>query len=397
LVLGRELVLRRARGYAPLPVQCEKSVSNILAVGGHLKNTIALTVDHNVFLSQHIGDLENREALEAFKRVIESFCRLYRASPDRIVADLHPDYLSTKYARECGIPLISIQHHYAHVASCMAENQLDGAVLGVSWDGTGYGLDGTVWGGEFLLTDETSFTRVASFRRFRLPGGSPSTKEPRRTAIGMLYEILGNALFDQKDLPPVQSFTDSDLSILAKMLQKGINSPWTTSVGRIFDAVASLSGLRQLIKFEGQAAMELEFAIGSENTDKSYPFAISQKTEAQGARPEMVIEWEDAIRAILQDCRDSIPLASISKKFHNMLVEVIVAVARRISGKRVVLSGGCFQNKALLERAVRRLEEEGFQPYWHQRVPPNDGGIALGQIYGASRLLKQELKAEFRS
>jgi hydrogenase maturation protein HypF len=390
LVLGRELVLRRARGYAPLPIHCEKSVSNILAVGGHLKNTIALSVDHNVFLSQHIGDLENREASQAFERVIESFCRLYQISPDRVVADLHPDYLSTKYARECGIPRISIQHHYAHVASCMAENQLDGAVLGVSWDGTGYGLDGTVWGGEFLLTDDSSFTRVASFRKFRLPGSSPSIKEPRRTALGVLYEILGSELFDQKDLPPVQSFSDSELSILAKMLQKGINSPWTTSVGRLFDAVASLSGLRQLIKFEGQAAMELEFAIGPENTDQSYPFAISEKPGTKGARPEMVIDWEPSIRAILHDFKNSIPLACISKKFHNMLVEAIVAVAGRISEKRVVLTGGCFQNKALLERAVRRLEEEGFQPYWHQRVPPNDGGIALGQIFAASRLLKQE-------
>jgi hydrogenase maturation protein HypF len=389
LVMGRELVLRRARGYAPLPIHCEKAVSNILAVGGHLKNAIALTVDHNVFLSQHIGDLENQEASEAFRKVIESFCRLYQINPARIAADLHPDYLSTKYARDYGIPLVSIQHHYAHVAACMAENQLDGAVLGVSWDGTGYGLDGTIWGGEFLLTDETSFTRVASFRKFRLPGSSSAIKEPRRTAIGMLYEILGSALFSQKDLPPVRAFSESELAVLAQMLQKGINSPWTTSVGRLFDAIASLTGLRQLIKFEGQAAMEMEFAIESENTGLSYPYAISEQPAAEGARPEMTVDWEPSVRAILQDFRNSIPLANISKKFHNMLVEVIVAVARRISEKRVVLTGGCFQNRILLEHAVRRLEEEGFRPYWHQRVPPNDGGIALGQIFAASRLLQK--------
>jgi hydrogenase maturation protein HypF len=392
VVLGRELVLRRARGYAPLPIHCEESVSNILAVGGHLKNTIALTVDHNIFLSQHIGDLENKEASEAFQQVIDSFQSLYRINPDRVVADLHPDYLSTKYARECGIPLISIQHHFAHVAACIAENQLDGAVLGIAWDGTGYGLDGTIWGGEFLLTDNISFTRVASFRKFRLPGSSPAIKEPRRTALGVLYEIMGSGLFDQKNLPPVRAFSDSELSILAQMLQKGINSPWTTSVGRLFDAVASLSGLRQVIKFEGQAAMELEFVIGSEETDEFYPYAISEQPGIQNARSEMVIDWETSILAILQDFQNSIPLATISKKFHNMLAEIMVAVARRIAEKRVVLTGGCFQNKVLLERAVRRLEEEGFRPYWHQRVPPNDGGISLGQIFAASRLLNRGVK-----
>jgi hydrogenase maturation protein HypF len=387
VMLGRELVLRRARGYAPLPLRCEKSVSDMLAVGGHLKNTVALTVDHNVFLSQHIGDLENREASEAFRQVIDSFRALYRVTPTHVVADLHPDYLSTKYARDCGIPLISVQHHYAHVAACMAENQLDGTVLGISWDGTGYGLDGTIWGGEFLLTDEAAFARVASFRKFRLPGSASAIKEPRRAALGMLYEIMGSDLFEQMDLPPVRSFSGSELSVLAQMLQKGIHSPLTTSVGRLFDAVASLSGLRQFIKFEGQAAMELEFVVGSDNTETSYPFVISEPAAPHGARPEMVVDWETSIRAIVQDLRDSIPLASISKKFHNTLVEVIIEVAQRVGEKRVVLTGGCFQNKILLESAVRRLEQEGFRPYWHQRVPPNDGGIALGQIFAASRLL----------
>ena len=187
VILGRELVLRRARGYAPLPLRCKNLVSDILAVGGHLKNTIAMSVGDNVFVSQHIGDLENSEASEAFQSVIRSFRRLYKIDPVRIVSDLHPDYLSTKFACDCGLPRISIQHHYAHVAACMAENELDGRVLGISWDGTGYGPDGTIWGGEFLLTDERSFTRIASFRKFRLPGGAAAIKEPRRTALGALY------------------------------------------------------------------------------------------------------------------------------------------------------------------------------------------------------------------
>jgi hydrogenase maturation protein HypF len=395
VVLGRELVLRRARGYAPLPIHCSQPAPDSLAVGAHLKNTVALTVDDNVFLSQHIGDLENKEASEAFRGVIRSFRHLYRVDPARVVADLHPDYLSTKFARELGIPLISIQHHYAHVAACMAENELDGRVLGVSWDGTGYGLDGTVWGGEFLLTDETSFTRIAAFRKFRLPGSTPAIKEPRRAALGVLYEMLGKSVFEQRDATPVRFFSDQEISVLSQMLQKGLQSPWTSSVGRLFDAVASLSGLRQTIKFEGQAAMELEFAIGSENTGEAYAFTIAEGVEAapSASDPAMIVDWEPMIRAIIQDAADAIPLARIAIKFHNTLVEVIVEVAQRISEERVVLTGGCFQNKFLLEHAVQRLEAEGFRPYWPQRVPPNDGGIALGQIFAASRLLKAGAKS----
>ncbi len=381
IILGRELVLRRARGYAPLPFRCEHLASNILAVGGHLKNTVALAVGDNVFVSQHIGDLENSEASEAFQNVIHSFRRLYQVDPVQVVSDLHPDYLSTKFARDYGLPQISVQHHYAHVAACMAENELNGRVLGVSWDGTGYGLDGTIWGGEFLLTDDRSFTRIACFRKFRLPGGTAAVKEPRRAALGALYEILGSGVFEDKDIIPVRSFNQQEISVLAQMLDKGIHSPWTTSAGRLFDVVASLSGLRQQIKFEGQAAMELEFALGPEETEQNYPFEVDNGTI-------MTVNWEPLIRAILKDAKDGIPLAVISRKFHNALVEIIVAVAGLVGEKRVVLTGGCFQNKFLIEHSVRRLEREGFQPYWHQRIPPNDGGIALGQIVAASRILR---------
>ena len=381
VILGRELILRRARGYAPLPLRYKHLVPNILAVGGHLKNTVAMAVGDNIFVSQHIGDLENSEALQAFQNVIQSFRRLYKVDPVQVVSDLHPDYLSTKFARDYGLPQISVQHHYAHVAACMAENELDGRVLGVSWDGTGYGLDGTIWGGEFLLTDERSFTRMACFRKFRLPGGAAAVKEPRRAALGALYEILGSRVFEDKDLITVGSFSQQEISVLKRMLEKGIHSPWTTSAGRLFDVVASLSGLRQLIKFEGQAAMELEFALESEETEQGYSFEI-----VSGAT--MTVDWEPLIRAILEDARLGIPLARISRKFHNTLVEIIVAVARLAGEKRVVLTGGCFQNKFLIEHSVRRLEQEGFKPYWHQRIPPNDGGIALGQIVAASRILR---------
>jgi hydrogenase maturation protein HypF len=396
VILGREIVLRRSRGYAPLPVHCREPIPDSLAVGAHLKNTVALTVENNVFLSQHIGDLENREASEAFLDVIRSFRQLYRIDPVWVVADMHPDYLSTKFARESGIPLIPIQHHYAHVAACMAENELDGRVLGVSWDGTGYGTDGTIWGGEFLLTDETGFSRIASFRKFRLPGGVPAVREPRRTALGVLYEILGNKVFEERDSVPVRFFSATEISVLARMLQKGIQSPWTSSAGRLFDAVASLSGLRQFIKFEGQAAMEMEFAIGCEKTAEAYPFNLENKADPGpgSAQTTMIVDWEPMIRAILQDVGDAIPLARISIKFHNTLVAMIVEVAGRVGEQRIILTGGCFQNKYLLEHTVRRLKEEGFRPYWHQRVPPNDGGIALGQIFAASRLLKAGVKGQ---
>ncbi len=400
VMLGRELVLRRARGYAPLPVHFREPAPPVLAVGGHLKNTVAVTAGSNVFISQHIGDLEAGEAFEAFKRVIESFRTLYGVQPERIVHDLHPDYLSTRYAAGNGVPPLAVQHHYAHVASCMAENQLDGPVLGVAWDGTGYGLDGTIWGGEFLLTDETSFRRAASLRRFRLPGGASAVREPRRTAVGLLYELFGDGLFEKEDLAPLRSFPPAERDILRQVLSRGLNAPHTSSAGRLFDAIASLAGLRQRINFEGQAAMELEFAIGDERTDEAYPFRIADggsppplPLPLQGGEEEgegvIVIDWEPMVREILDELGRGVPAGRIAARFHNTLAEMIVGVAERVGQPRVVLSGGCFQNRYLTERAVHRLEAEGFRPYWHQRVPPNDGGIALGQVFAAMRAGKR--------
>jgi len=399
VMMGRELVLRRARGYAPLPIHVgairESSPGTIhespLAVGGHLKNTIALMVGKNIFISQHIGDLETKESLEAFRKVISSFRKLYNVQPEQIVCDMHPDYLSTKYAKDSEAPVVEVQHHFAHVASCMAENELEGQVLGVSWDGTGYGLDGTIWGGEFLLTDGTSFQRVASFRTFRLPGSATAIKEPRRTAIGVLYEIFGDILFESADILPLRAFTESELALIRKMLAKGVNSPLTSSVGRLFDAVASFVNLRQRINFEGQAAMELEFAIGSEQTNEFYQFRIPDSglmnpfKQISNPKSAIVIDWEPMVLEILDEVKQGVAVSAISAKFHNTLTEIIIDVAERIGEERIVLTGGCFQNKYLTEQTVHRLEAEGFCPYWHQRVPPNDGGIALGQAYAATQ------------
>lgn len=388
VMMGRELVVRRARGFAPLPVALNTTHNApLLAVGAHLKNTIALSVGSNVFISQHIGDLETKEAYCAFERVIADFKKLYSIEPQLLASDLHPDYLSTKYANSSGVTSAPVQHHYAHVASCMADNQLEGIVLGVSWDGTGYGTDGTVWGGEFLLTNESGFERVGTLRPFKLPGGERAIKEPRRTALGLLYEIFGDDLFSMDQLQPLREFTDADRKLVKQVLKKGINAPFTTSVGRLFDAVASIIGIRQRVNFEGQAAMEMEFAATQLRTDERYEFRIPEGgvriREKAAKHPAIVIDWTPMILEILEDRQNGVPLPFISAKFHNTLTEMIVTLARHIGENRIVLTGGCFQNKYLTERTVRRLTEEGFRPYWHQRVPPNDGGIALGQVYAA--------------
>jgi hydrogenase maturation protein HypF len=399
VMLNRELVLRRARGYAPLPIPLQALSHDssgaerptILAVGAHLKNAIALSVGDQVFVSQHIGDLETEQARAAFRRIISDFQTLYEATPKLIAADCHPDYLSTKFARQLASadpnqphpsrPVVSVQHHVAHVLSCMAENQVAAPFLALSWDGTGYGLDGTIWGGEFFLVTEHSVKRTAHFAPFRLPGGEKAVKEPRRTAVGLLHQVFGDEIFKRTVSAPVSSFSSNELESLKTMLARGLNSPVTTSAGRLFDAVASLINLRQRVSFEGQAAMELEFALDGIETDEFYPMPISK---AGGALP-VKVDWTPMIPAILHDIKCATQAGVISAKFHNALVEAIVGTARQFGEERVVLSGGCFQNRYLTERAVLRLQAEGFRVYWHQRVPPNDGGIALGQIMAASQ------------
>jgi hydrogenase maturation protein HypF len=383
VMAGREMVMRRARGYAPLPVRLETPAPTVLAVGAHLKNSIALSVGQNAFTSQHIGDLETVQSLEAFRRVIGDFERLYEAVPSSVACDAHPEYLSTRFALGRGLPVVSVQHHAAHVYSCMAENELRGPVLGVSWDGTGYGADGTVWGGEFLRVGEigAGFTRAAHLRTFRLPGGDRAVREPRRTAAGLLYELLGEGAESGRHLMHPESCSAEELSMWLSMLRKGINAPVTSSMGRLFDAVASLVGLRQRVRFEGQAALELEYALAGIDRSDGYPFRVKEPRDAGGA---LVVDWALLIYGVLLDLNMRVPVPVISARFHNTLVEMIVEVARRIGEERVALTGGCFQNKYLTERAISRLREEGFKPYWHQSVPPNDGGIALGQIAAAS-------------
>lgn len=383
IMAERPMVLRRARGYAPLPVAIE-GADAVLAVGAHQKSAVALAVGGNAFISQHIGDLASEPAHVAFREVIASLEKLYETKPSIVACDLHPDYLSTRQAHELGLPIVAVQHHHAHVLSCMAENEIDGPVLGIAWDGTGLGTDGTVWGGEFLYvgdrpsTGESPFERVAHLRTFRLPGGDAAAREPRRAAIGVLHELYGAGLLAHGDLAPIVASSPGERSVMLSMLERGINSPVTSSAGRLFDAIASIAGLRQVTRHEGQAAMELEHALAGLRIDESYPMRVCTGNP-------LVVDWEPMIKTAIDDVRTGVEAGVIAARAHNGFVESMVEVAVRVGCERVVLTGGCFQNRYLTERAIARLREEGLTPYWHQRMPPNDGGIALGQIAAAAR------------
>lgn len=385
---GRELLLRRARGYAPLPLPLTGigGTGTVLGVGAHQKNAVGITVNGRVVLGQHIGDLSTLAACAAFESSVSDLQTLYRRTPVRVACDSHPDYASTRYARSLFPNTIAVQHHFAHVASCATENALAGPVLGVSWDGTGYGDDGTVWGGEFLRVDASAprgYDRIAYLRTFRLPGGEQAVREPRRSALGVLFELEGGP---PQRLPATvhDAFSGEELRVVTRMLNRELNAPVTSSAGRLFDAVASILGIRQVTGFEGQAAMELEFAAHRSETDESLPITVDTTT----ARP-WVVDWAPAIRAILAALPGG-DTAEIAAAFHNTLASAIVSVAAASGVEQIVLTGGCFQNACLLERTVSRLRAEGLRPYWHQRVPPNDGGIALGQIAVACALINGE-------
>jgi hydrogenase maturation protein HypF len=286
---------------------------------------------------------------------------------------MHPDYASTRFAMNSGLSVVPVQHHQAHVLSCMADNELNGPVLGVAWDGSGYGSDGTIWGGEFLQIAGSSFRRVAHLRTFPLPGGEGAVRNPRRAAIGLLHEIFGDGVFTALELPPVRSCTPAELGTLRAMLHKRFRSPLCSSAGRLFDAVASLIGVSHAISFEGQAAMQLEFAASGAESDETYDFDL------QGS----VLNWEPMIRGIIADVQSEVRVASVAVKFHNTLAEMILRVAMRTGEKCIVMSGGCFQNKYLTERTWELLRRNGLRVYTHRRIPPNDGGISVGQAVAA--------------
>ncbi|MDE2133203.1 MAG: carbamoyltransferase HypF [Alphaproteobacteria bacterium] len=379
VVCGRELVLRRARGFAPAPIAVDGMRSGTLALGGHMKATIALTLENAVLMSQHIGDLETVAARATHGRTVADMVRMRGQAPRLGVRDLHPDYATSVMAAGMGLPLAGVQHHLAHVVACMAEHGIALPALGVAWDGTGYGIDGTIWGGEFLLITDGGWRRVAHLRTFRLPGGEQAVREPRRSAVGLLYEAFGDDAFAMDEVPLLAAFSHAERAVLQTMLAQGVNAPVTSSMGRLFDGFAALCDLRQHASYEGQAAAEFEWAATEAQTP--YEFAL-----CPGARKDapFVLDWKPALDTLLGDRRCGVAAGAVSAAFHDGLAAAIVSVARRIGERRVVLTGGCFQNVRLTEAAVAALRAAGHEPIWHRRVPPNDGGIALGQAVWAA-------------
>lgn len=395
---AKVVILRRARGYTPQAIRWRDGLAGgdepgaILAVGGHLKNTVALLTGHRIVLSQHLGDLSTVEADRAFRQAVDDLQWLLHVEPQAIACDLHPDYRSTGLARTLSaalsVPLVPVQHHHAHVASCMAEHRLDGQVLGVAWDGAGHGENGQVWGGEFLIASYRGFRRLAHLRPFRLPGGEAAMREPRRSAAAVLWELMGEEMLDH--LLPSWQVTDDQRRQLATLLKAGVASPWTTSMGRLFDAVASLTGLCHQASFEGQAAMTVQSA--AEQEDNPWETRVEgyamDLVPSQGPDRTWMIDWRPMISALLEDLRRGCCLEQIALRFHAGLAGGIVRVARAAGLPRVVLTGGCFQNRLLLSLSRQWLEKAGFTVYGHGLVPPNDGGLSVGQAVVAARRMR---------
>jgi hydrogenase maturation protein HypF len=372
---GREQVQRRSRGYAPEPITVQgKFPRHVLACGAELKNTFCLAKERHAFVSHHIGDLENYETLRSFISGIEHFGRLFEVRPEVVAHDLHPEYLSTKYARELeDVELVGVQHHHAHIASCLADNGEPGPVLGVAFDGTGYGTDGTIWGGEFLLADLHGFKRIGHLAPVPMPGGAAAIKQPWRMAAAYLGS-LGSGL-------EVFRRNEAHWPAVLSMARAGTNSPLTSSAGRLFDAVASLLDLRDTINYEGQAAIELE-QVADVAEIGYYRAGIADSAT-------LVVSGADLVRACAEDLCAGVTVPVIAARFHNGVVDVITrscaALAERTGVRTVALSGGVFQNLLLLDRVVSTLEGNGFQVLTHSRVPTNDGGISLGQAVIAAQ------------
>jgi len=386
VIAQKESIIRRSRGYAPLPIILKFKLPRILATGAELKNTFCLTRDNYAFISQHIGDLKNYETLNYYKESIEHFKRLFRIEPEFIAHDLHPDYLSTKFALELStlnsqLSTLSIQHHHAHIAACMAENGLDEKVIGVAMDGVGYGTDGHIWGGEFMLTDYLGFERVGHLKYIPMPGGDKATEEPWRMAVSYLHSVYGEAI-------PARFFKrwgEQKTFFIVKMLKQGINSPLTSSTGRLFDAVSAILNIRQKVNYEAQAAIELEM-IADKNEIKRYNFEVYEEGNT------LIIDPTKTILDIVHDIERDVNSSIISARFHNTVIDWILEICRIIRDKtginKVVLSGGVFQNRYLSERVNRHFKEEGFVVISHSKIPTNDGGISLGQAVIASQKLE---------
>ncbi|HEM62429.1 MAG TPA: carbamoyltransferase HypF, partial [Chloroflexi bacterium] len=375
--------LRRSRGYAPFPIILPFHSRQVLACGTELKNTFCVTKDRYAFLSQHIGDLENLETLEHFETSIELYRRLFRLEPEIVAYDLHPDYLATRYAKslETSARLVGVQHHHAHVVSCMVDNGVEEPVIGVALDGTGYGTDGQIWGGEFLVADYAGFCRVGRLEYVPMPGGEAAVRRPYRMAMGHLCSLLGEEGL-QRGRPFLGDVDAGELEILKQQIEKGINAPLTSSCGRLFDAVSALLGFSGEASYEGEAAIELEMMAYRGEEGPTYPFTIAEGSEAE------IIQLSTMWTAMLQDLHSGVAAANVALRFHNTVAGMVTEMCRRIAEEtglaRVALSGGCFQNRLLLAKTTQRLEEAGLEVLSHSQVPCNDGGVSLGQAVIAS-------------
>ncbi|MEG6585300.1 carbamoyltransferase HypF [Dendrosporobacter sp. 1207_IL3150] len=382
VINGSPALLRRSRGYTPSPIKLPKSIPSMLACGGELKSTFCLTRDNNAYLSTHIGDLETPATYDYYVDSIRHYKQLLNIEPECVAYDFHPEYLSTKYALSLEIPKVAVQHHHAHIAAVMAEHGLQEAVIGVAFDGTGYGDDGSLWGGEFLVADYKSYIRAAHCNYLPLPGGSKAIKEPWRLALAVLYEHYGDTLKEAK--LPVMEILPPDWPIVIQMLDKKLNCPLTSSAGRLFDIVAALCKLRTAINYEGQAAVELELAAG--NTK-----GIILPYEITTGRPS-IIDFMPTYRKIIELLGSGYTLDYISASFHNTVADAIFQMIHKVSHEtgiaNVVLSGGVFQNIRLLNTTLRLLADSKFRVLIPRQVPPNDGGLALGQALIAAANLK---------
>jgi hydrogenase maturation protein HypF len=380
---GRERVLRRSRGFAPQTISLETADKPVLAFGAELKSTFCLTKDGHAILSQHIGDLQNYETMQFFEETLSKMKRLFRVTPQAVAYDLHPHYMSSRMAIASDIERkIAVQHHHAHIASCMAENHLSGDVIGVAFDGTGYGLDGKIWGGEFFTGNFTGFVRRAHFRYVALPGGDAAVRQPWRMALSYLRDALGDQTL--RNVPCFRDIPEHQVSVVDSMLSRRLNTAETSSCGRLFDAVAALTGLASEVTFEGQAAIALEAA--AVQSERRYEFNIEDGDP-------LVIDFRAMIAAIVSDISNGAAAGDISSRFHNTLNSAIVEACiriRELTGlDRICLSGGSFQNAYLLHRTVQNLRAKGFGVFLHSTVPANDGGIALGQAAIANALLRR--------
>jgi hydrogenase maturation protein HypF len=383
---GKPYILRRSRGYVPFPIKVSFPLERVLACGGELKNTFCLTRENYAFLSHHIGDLENLETLTSFEEGIEHFKKLFYIEPKAVAYDLHPDYLSTQYALSIpNIPKIGIQHHHAHIVSAMVENGIEGDVIGVALDGTGFGLDGTLWGGEFIKANLRDFDRLAHLKKVPMPGGAMAIKEPWRMAMVYLTEAFGEEATRLR-IGLMKKIDLQKWDILTKTIGKKINSPLTSSMGRLFDAVSSLLSIRDEVRYEGQAAIELE-KIADPGVKEEYLFHTEKNLSP------MTIDPTEMIKGIVRDKIAGVASSIISGRFHRTIASLIIATCEAIRSEhglsRVVLSGGVFQNILLLSLVVKGLKTSGFDVYTHHLVPTNDGGISLGQaVIAYMRLYK---------